>query len=390
MGPNTAQRRCLNAKLLLRSAPFHQVTLSELLGDESRFVHVPADWHVVVTDIRNSTIALGAGRHEIVNLIATGSIIATLNLARKRNVGIPFFFGGDGAIMLVPNVLLEPVIRALTTHRKNGLANFDLDLRVGSVCVADLLASHHGLKISRLHISTDFSISVVLGSGLSEAEAIVKRNDQSTVGPPAPDDELDLDGMECRWDRVEPETPSHEVVSLLVTAGQHQSQGPLFRQVIDHIDDIYGSPESRNPVSVSRLRLKGSKVALEMRMRLGRFSLPYLLRNWTIVQWGRLFFMRRDRGRYYLERLVELTDTIVIDGRINTVVAGTSDQRRQLDDRLSAMERDGLLTYGLFVSRESVMSCYVRDRRDKHIHFVDGADGGYTMAAKMWKGKQGS
>ena len=43
--------------------------------------------------------------------------------------------------------------------------------------------------------------------------------------------------------------------------------------------------------------------------------------------------MRRDRGRYYLERLVELTDTIVIDGRINTVVAGTSDQRRQLDDR---------------------------------------------------------
>ena len=54
------------------------------------------------------------------------------------------------------------------------------------------------------------------------------------------------------------------------------------------------------------------------------------------------------------------------------------------------MERDRLLTYGLFVSRESVMSCYVRDRRDEHIHFVDGADGGYTMAATMWKRKQGA
>ncbi len=342
----------------------------------------------MVTDIKNSTIAFGAGLHEVVNLIATGSIIATLNLARKSNVGVPFFFGGDGATMLVPNVLLEPVIRALNIHRENGLTNFDLDLRVGSVPVADLMASDHELKISRLHISAGFSISVVLGSGLSEAEAIVKRNDPGAVGASAPSDELDLDGMECRWDRIKPETPSHEVVSLLVTAVQPQSQGPLFKQVIDHIDNIYGPPESRNPVSVSKLRLKASKVALEMRTRLGRFSLSYLLRNWIMVQGGRLFFMRRDTGRYYVQRLVELTDTIVIDGRINTVVAGTSDQRRQLDDRLRAMEGDGLLTYGLFVSRESVMSCYVRDRRDKHIHFVDGADGGYTMAAKMWKGKQ--
>ena len=51
------------------------------------------------------------------------------------------------------------------------------------------------------------------------------------------------------------------------------------------------------------------------------------------------------------------------------------------------MERAGLLTYGLFVSRESVMSCYVSDRSDKHIHFVDGSDGGYTRAAGMLKQK---
>jgi hypothetical protein len=82
--------------------PVHRVTLSELLGDEARFVQVPADWNVVITDIRNSTIAHGAGRHEAITLIATGSIIATLNLARKKNVAVPFFFGGDGATMLVP------------------------------------------------------------------------------------------------------------------------------------------------------------------------------------------------------------------------------------------------------------------------------------------------
>ena len=43
--------------------------------------------------------------------------------------------------------------------------------------------------------------------------------------------------------------------------------------------------------------------------------------------------------------------------------------------------------FGLHVSNESVMSCYVRDRRDQHIHFVDGAEGGYTLASIVLKKK---
>jgi hypothetical protein len=35
------------------------------------------------------------------------------------------------------------------------------------------------------------------------------------------------------------------------------------------------------------------------------------------------------------------------------------------------------------------MSCYVRDRRDEHIHFIDGIGGGYTMAATVLKKKLG-
>ncbi len=33
------------------------------------------------------------------------------------------------------------------------------------------------------------------------------------------------------------------------------------------------------------------------------------------------------------------------------------------------------------------MLCYVEDRNDNHIHFVDGTDGGYTAAAKIFKTK---
>lgn len=97
--------------------------------------------------------------------------------------------------------------------------------------------------------------------------------------------------------------------------------------------------------------------------------------------------MRSASGKRYLAQLVDLTDTLVIDGRINTVIAGTAEQRERLEAGLQDLEEEGLIFYGLAVGRESVMSCYVSDRTDKHIHFVDGADGGYTLAAGVLKRK---
>jgi len=54
---------------------------------------------------------------------------------------------------------------------------------------------------------------------------------------------------------------------------------------------------------------------------------------------------------------------------------------------LDEMEKEGIIIYGYFVSEESVLSCYVRSLEESHIHFVDGAKGGYTQAAGMLKKK---
>ena len=82
-----------------------------------------------------------------------------------------------------------------------------------------------------------------------------------------------------------------------------------------------------------------------------------------------------------------MSDTLVIDGKINTVISGTAQQRELLEAALSKIERDGEIFYGLYVSNESIMSCYVRNMDDRHIHFVDGAGGGYTHAAGVIKQK---
>ncbi len=367
--------------------PVQRVTLSALFGDASLFAEVPQDWHVIVTDIENSTAVIRTGRHEIVNLIATGGIIAALNLARQSDLTLPFFFGGDGATILMPPFLLEPALAALAAHRRNTRQNFGLELRVGSVPVLDLASSHRTLRISRLYLSDLFSIPVVLGHGLAEAERRVKGLDGPT--PLTSSDDLDLQGMECRWDRIGPSVPTDEVISLLVTTPVEENQAAVFKRIVDLLDEVYGALDARNPISRSGLRLNGSiaKLTAELKARQGYVTFWDLARAWLTTRLGGPFFMWSQRGKRYLDQIVVLADTLVIDGRINTVIAGSRQEREHLEAGLQAMEREGLITYGLAVSRESVMSCYVSDRTDQHIHFVDGADGGYTLAAGMLKRK---
>ena len=87
--------------------PVNQITLSELLMEEHLFYKVPDNWHVLITDVKQSTKAVADGLHETVNLVATGSIVAVLNIAHKANLTVPFFFGGDGDLVMVYELLIQ-------------------------------------------------------------------------------------------------------------------------------------------------------------------------------------------------------------------------------------------------------------------------------------------
>src|SRR4249919_240142 len=113
--------------------PVNEIPLSELLLEEHLFYKIPADWHVVITDVKNSTAAVHNGLHETINLVATASIVAVLNIIYRANLTVPYFFGGDGASFIIPPAFLETVLHALIQHQENTKTNFNLDLRVGQV-----------------------------------------------------------------------------------------------------------------------------------------------------------------------------------------------------------------------------------------------------------------
>ncbi len=368
--------------------PVNTLPVSRLVADEARFRAVPEDWQVILTDVHKSTQALSDGKHQEVNLVATGSIIAALNIAHQAGITLPFFFGGDGATLLAPPALAGRIEQALIVHRDNTRASFGLDLRVGMVPVAEVV--RHGLRldIARVDLNRGLVIPVALGDGLQHVEKIVKSEDY-TAPVAQPDAALDLDGMECRWDSIRPPENTQEVVCLLVIARDAGRQAAILATVLEQIDVIYGPLARRSPVSLPRLKLKATlgKIGTEMRARLGRFDFAYLLENWLRTLIGGLYFRFNEEGAHYLNQLVRWSDTLMIDGRVNTVMSGTARQREALTAVLDSLEARGEIRFGMQVCAASVMSCYVRDRRDQHIHFIDGLGGGYTQAAIMLKAK---
>ena len=64
---------------------------------------------------------------------------------------------------------------------------------------------------------------------------------------------------------------------------------------------------------------------------------------------------------------------------------GTESQASQLQQFLEAENKLGNLAFGMHKSREALVTCIVRSFNGNHMHFVDGSDGGYALAARGLK-----
>jgi hypothetical protein len=371
-----------------KELPALNMSISDVFR-KSSFSDVPEDWFIIISDIMNSTEAVRLGRHNDVNLVAAGSLIAALNIARSMDVEIPFFFGGDGGTVLVPAELLEPVMTGLMLHNLNSKKNFGLEFHIGSLSVGEVAESGHSLKIAKLQSGKTLNKAIVIGDGLRFAERMIKQTikekiNESIVG------ELNLEGLECRWNRIKPPLQTNEIVCYLVEATDPSAQVETYRDVLLKIDEIYGSVEKRNPLSLKRLKLLLSfqKIKKEMMVKYGRWKANYFTSAYFRTLIGRLFFRFNKSGKEYLGQLISNADTLIVDGRISTIISGAKEKRVQLIKFLDEQEKLGHLIYGHHIDRESIMTCYIENRNEKHLHFVDGSDGGYTEASKEFKRKQ--
>lgn len=365
--------------------------LVTILNADDGFLDVPYSWHVVVVDIENSTQAVDDGKHHQINLTATGAIISVLNTIRKekQNIEIPYFFGGDGATFILPNLLLNKTITILENYSIHIKKNTDLTLRVGHISVQELISANTYLKIIKHQLTDQLTIPIVLGNGLKLAEEIIKKKFIKQNHSNFKKNLLNLKGMQCRWEQISPVQLQKKVVCLLLDAKNETEQGAIYKNVLTQMDNLFGTFKSRQPIKTNSLKLNFSllKIWEEMKISIANKSVIYLLKNWILTLFGKIYFNLSKDGKRYLKQIGQLSHTFMLDGMINTIFTADQNKIDRFIEFLNQLETDNKITYGIHVTHASVMSCYVLDRKIKHAHFVDGTEGGYTSAAKMFKMK---
>lgn len=361
------------------------------------FAAVPDDWYALITDIVGSTAAINAGRYKDVNLIGASAIAAVLNIAGKLE--IPFVFGGDGASILVPPVLLDQARQVLLATKHIADTQFGLTLRVGAVPIATITAAGYSIRVSKLQVSKHYTQANIEGGGLTYATDLVKNDDPhnpyqlhlQSLQPHA-----DFSGLECRWRDI----PSAlgQTISLLVLATPRDSQlkNQIYENLIQKIREIYGEEKSFHPVQLKTLNLTFSypKLKLEMKLRAKSKRFWHQLSYLTTMQVQNLIGLALMKFKLivdgvnwgaYKEGVIATTDYQKFDDMLRMVIAGSAAQTKQLIYYLEQELEAGRLVHGLHISNRALMTCLVYERNGRQVHFVDGADGGYAFAAQELK-----
>jgi len=372
------------------------VTFADAM-ETSRHIAVPDDWWIVIADVIGSTRAIESGDYKKVNTIGVACIAAVVNV--DRSVEIPFIFGGDGATFAIPDLLVQGVSSALRAAQRLSSDSFGLELRVGLVRVRDLGRQDYWVNLAKVRLSENMTQATFSGRGWEEAERRVKDPDAAGVLQLDKNDEPaegSFDGFECRWQGV-PSFNGHKL-SLLVAAMSENPRTNLatYQAVINKIQDIYGDVANYHPLRPSAMQLTFNPRLLshEWRVR-GAFAGSYQRICYFVTMLvenlaGVYFFARKlDTASvawsHYRDDLVENSDFRKFDGVLRMVMDGSDAQSEALESYLRQLHEEGRLAYGMFKSREALVTCLVQSSNGNHIHFVDGSDGGYALAARGLK-----
>lgn len=365
----------------------------EELCNPEHYHELSDDWWVIVTDIQGSTRAIQEGRYKDVNLIGAASIMALLNAVKPLD--IPYVFGGDGATVCVPDSVIEEVKPTLRAARDMSEQQFGLGLRLGLVPMSVIHAAGKSVRIARFQVSPHYAQAMFDGDGLSYAEMLIKdpENDNYRI---ADDDrepaDGDFSGLECRWQHIT--SPKGEMHAILVASQSHdpEQRRQCFQYVLQQLKLIYPDETDTSPVTQEHLKLTTDKKLLAGESKVRGFGKSrfgaWLYRSLLpgIVRIGQ-FIMRFGIGKWgqYRADLIANSDYRKFDEMLRMVMVGSSEQRQKLETCLEAAHQRGELYYGIHHADAALMTCIIFNYHQSHVHFIDGANGGYAMAARQLK-----
>jgi hypothetical protein len=366
--------------------------------DPELYAALPDDWVVGIADVVSSTQAIEAGHYKKVNMAGAAVIAAVSNAL--GNAPYPFVFGGDGASFALPSDSAAAARQALACTAAFVAEVYGLELRVAEVPVAAIRAAGFDIRVARFAASPDLNYAMFSGGGLAWAETRMKAGEFS-IPPGPPGCRPDLSGLSCRFEAM----PARRgvMLSIIVQVANPDPDAPeaiAYRVLIeDVIRLVEESPDMARPVPEGGPPLAWPPTGLDLEARAGHAPATSVrLRRLKLLAHTALSFLvlrlripvgRFDPGRY-LDQLVANSDYRKYDDGLRMTIDCGPELADAIEARLTAAAAEGVAVYGLHRQRAALMTCLTPSvYRSDHIHFLDGAAGGYSAAAASMKERTG-
>jgi hypothetical protein len=358
------------------------------LMDPSLYAPLPSDWSIGVADIVGSTKAIAQARYKAVNMAGAAVIAAVTNALEGRE--FPFVFGGDGASFAVAPDDLERTRQALAATAAWVKQDLDLEMRIALVPIAAIHAQGLDVRVARFGPSPNLSYAMFSGGGLGWADIAMKRG-EFAVAPAPPGTQPDLSGLSCRFEEI----PAARGLILAVLVMPVQGADPVaYRKLIEDIVALVErSPDSGRPVPSGGPPLRWPPAGVEFEARAQRGG-PLFKRRLGVFAWTLFYYFIMRFGikvggfvpHIYVQQVVENSDFRKYDDGLRMVLDCTPDLERELSARLTAASSAGIARYGIHRQDAAMMTCFTpAATRSDHVHFIDGARGGYASAATALK-----
>ena len=362
---------------------------SKIMENEN-YSKVPNEWFVVVSDIKGSTKAIEEGKYKQVNFIAALTIIGILNI--NKELDFPYIFGGDGASLIIPPILLESSKKVLIEASKKAKETFGLELRVGVVSLKEIEKRGSFIEITKFQVSKDYTQAIVRGNGLELAEELLKKEYETFKIEDnfISDYSANFDGLECRWEDIK--TPKDETISILIKS-LNSNSNEIYQNSLKQIEQIAGSFKERNPLKyITQLNLSFNPRVLNTEASIfakSKISKFFVILRLMFENFLGLILMKYSIGLWgdYKNRIIRTTDTEKFDDMLRMVITTTKKQSLELENYLQKEYEKKNLVYGIHKSNSALMTCLIFQRHGKHIHFVDSSNGGYALASKELKNR---
>lgn len=359
------------------------------MSDSANYAAVPQDWWVGTSDVTGSTQAVRDGAYKTVNMVGAAVISAQINA--HGGVSFPYIFGGDGASFAVPPAWKDRAGDALAAVKLWAHEAYQMDLRVGMVPVSNIRAAGFDVKVARFQASAGVDYAMFSGGGVNWAETQMKAGHHA-IPEAAPGAVPDLTGLSCRWSHM----PSKNGVILSIIILPQDDVSPsrftaFASKVIARTGQLAasGHPSPQEGPGVSWPPAGATLEAQAQRGKgpLGRARRKVLFESfvaWALIRTG-LKTGGFDARRY--RRMVgENADFRKFEDGLKMTLDCDSATEADLRSLLEQGAQDGIIHYGMHSQAEAMLTCIVPSiMEDNHVHFVDGASGGYTAAAEVLK-----